>query len=89
MKNRPLRSSKTPDAAVVLPLFGLFLLMPPTITLFAASVDIGGVPLIVVYIFSVWAALILCAGLLARRLDPAQPEPTAPAAASLADPEQQ
>jgi hypothetical protein len=75
MKNRVLDSSKTPDAAVVLPLFGLFLLMPPIITLFATQIDIGGVPLIVVYVFGVWAALILCAALLARRLDPLPPAP--------------
>jgi hypothetical protein len=77
MKNRPLHSSKAPDAAVVLPLFGVFLLMPPIITLFAVGIDIAGMPLIVIYVFGVWAALIACAALLARRLDPLQPEPPA------------
>jgi hypothetical protein len=94
MKNRALHSSKTPDAAVVLPLFGLFLLMPPIITLFATQIDIGGIPLIVVYVFGVWAALIVCAALLARRLDPLPPGPAAatsaaPPPAAAANAEQQ
>lgn len=57
-------------AAVALPLLGLFLLMPPVVTLFARGVGFAGVPLIVIYVFGVWSALIFCAALLARRLDP-------------------
>ena len=57
------------DAASVLPLLGVFLLMPPVIVLFAAPVLVGGVPLIVVYLFGVWLALIVCAALLARRIE--------------------
>jgi hypothetical protein len=78
MESGPLHSGTAPDAAVVLPLFGLFLLMPPVITLFASGFDIHGVPLIVVYVFGVWIALIVCAALLARRLDPAHPEQAIP-----------
>ena len=63
-------ASAAANAAVVLPLLGLFLLMPPVITLFARGVGFGGVPLIVLYVFGVWSALIVCAALLARRLDP-------------------
>lgn len=74
MKSRPLDSSTAPDAAAALPLVGLFLLMPPMITLFALGVDLAGVPLIVVYVFGVWIALIVCAALLARRLDPSRSE---------------
>lgn len=58
------------DAAGLLPLLGLALLMPPLITLFAVGLDVAGVPLIVVYVFGVWLALIACAALLARRLRP-------------------
>lgn len=86
MKNRALHSSKSPDAAVVLPLLGLFLLMPPIITLFAAQIDIGGIPLIVVYVFGVWAALIVCAAVLARRLDPLPPAADSAAATVTAMP---
>jgi len=83
MSERSFGTSKAPDAAVVLPVFGMFLLLPPAISLFAAPVAIWGVPLIVLYVFGAWAGLICCAALLARRLDsplpaqPAEPETTA------------
>ena len=59
------------DAAVVLPLLAVFLLMPPVITLFTGPQTVAGVPLIVVYLFGVWLALIVAAALLAWRLGPA------------------
>ena len=65
------------DAARLLPALGVFLLMPPVITLFAVQADVGGVPLIVVYLFGVWLALIAAAALLARSLAPPDPEPHA------------
>jgi len=64
--NTPPTPPRLRDAAVVLPLLGVFLLMPPTIGLFVAKYDIAGVPLIVAYLFGVWAVLIACAALLAR-----------------------
>lgn len=73
-KDRWLNSSRVPDAAVALPLFGVFLLMPPLIGLFATGLDIGGIPLIALYVFGVWGALIVCAALLARHLDPSRSE---------------
>jgi len=75
MNERAFRSSRARDAAVVLPVFGLFLLMPPVISLFAAPAAIRGVPLIVLYLFAVWGGLIVCAALLAHRLDPAAAQP--------------
>lgn len=62
------------DAARLLPLLGAVLLMPPIITLFVANVSIGGVPLIVVYLFGTWLALIVCAVWLSRRLAASQSE---------------
>lgn len=56
------------DVAALLPLAGLFLLMPPLVTLFAVPREVLGVPLAVAYLFGVWLALIACAALLARRL---------------------
>ncbi|HTN67393.1 MAG TPA: hypothetical protein VL051_14555, partial [Burkholderiaceae bacterium] len=82
-----LHSGRASDAAVVLPLLGLFLLMPPIITLFASQLDLGGIPLIAIYVFGVWAALIVCAALLAQRLDPGQAAPI-PGTAPVADSEQ-
>lgn len=68
MKTQSPRSPRVVAAAVLLPCIGLFLLMPPVIQLFAVEQDIGGVPLIVVYLFGVWLGLIACAAWLSRRL---------------------
>ncbi len=56
------------DVAVVVPLVGLVLFMPPFISLFAAPVSVLGIPLVVLYMFGVWVALILLTWRLARRL---------------------
>ena len=56
------------DAATVLPFVAAVLLLPPFVLIFAAPVLFGGIPLIVVYIFGVWAAIILATYLTARRL---------------------
>jgi hypothetical protein len=71
------------DVARILPIVGMVLLMPPLIELFVADRWIGGVPLIVAYVFGVWLALIACAAWLARRLgklpvDDAEPSGGAP-----------
>jgi hypothetical protein len=71
---RTTQPSRARDAAALLPLLGLFLLMPPVITLFAGEADIAGIPLIVVYVFGIWLALVACAALLSRRLA-AEPPP--------------
>lgn len=75
----PERSQRVREAAVALPLVGLFLLMPPLIGLFAAPLDIGGVPLIVLYVFAVWLGLVVAAMRLGRVLElPAPDEPADP-----------
>jgi hypothetical protein len=55
-------------AALVLPLFGGFLLLSPLIDLFTVNVTVAGLPLEVVYIFLVWLGLIVAAYVLARAL---------------------
>lgn len=55
------------DAATLLPVAAAVLLLPPFILVFAAPVLIAGIPLIVVYVFGVWAAIVLCAWMVARR----------------------
>ena len=55
------------DAATLLPFAAAVLLLPPFILVFAAPVLVAGVPLIVIYVFGVWAAVILGAWLFARR----------------------
>jgi len=69
----PERVSRARDAARLLPLIGLFLLLPPVIAPFAVPVDVAGVPLLVLYLFAVWLGLIVAAALLARALAPRAP----------------
>lgn len=66
--DRPLRQRKARDRAFIVPLFGLMMLMPPVVGAFALPASVLGVPLIVVYLFAVWAALIVHARFLARAL---------------------
>jgi len=66
---------KARDAGIVLPLAGLVLLTPPVATAAAVDGRLLGVPVAVIYVFGVWAALILGARLLARRLVVDQPAP--------------
>ncbi|MEZ5934039.1 MAG: hypothetical protein R3F54_19285 [Alphaproteobacteria bacterium] len=61
---------KIESLALVLPFLGLFLLMPPAVLAFGVPAMIAGVPLIVIYLFAVWALLIVIAAWLARRLRP-------------------
>lgn len=62
------------NAAVLAPLLGLLLLLPPLIAPFTAPVRVFGIPLVVLYLFGLWAALIAGAWWLARRLGtPAHP----------------
>lgn len=67
------RSTRVREAAVLLPIFGLLLLMPPVIALFVVPVYFTGIPLIVLYLFGVWLALIGCAAWLGRKLLPPEP----------------
>jgi len=76
----PERLARARDAARALPWAGAFLLLPPVITLFAAPVDLDGVPLVVVYAFAVWLGLVLGAALLSRALDSRAPDEPAPPA---------
>ena len=69
--------ARTRDAATVLPFLAAVLLLPPVILIFARPAAPWGVPLIVIYVFAVWAAAILAGFLLARRLKGA-PAPRAP-----------
>ena len=56
------------DAATLLPVVAAILLLPPFLLVAAAPVLVAGIPLIVVYVFSVWAIIILCAFLVGRRI---------------------
>ena len=53
-------------AATLLPFAAAVLLLPPFVLLFAAPVLVAGIPLIVVYVFGTWAAIVLATWWLAR-----------------------
>lgn len=56
------------DAAILLPLGGLLLFLPPYVQLFDQPVYVFGLPLLHVYIFCIWFVGIVLTALLARRL---------------------
>jgi len=60
---------KLRDSALLLPIFGAFLLVSPLITVFTGATTVFGLPLIFIYIFGVWLGLVLLARAMARRLD--------------------
>lgn len=65
---------KTRDQALVLLLAGVVLLFPPLAGIFQLDGRIAGVPLTLIYLFTVWAGLILGAAKLARRLRDTDPQ---------------
>lgn len=66
--DEPLRHRKVRDRALILLLVGILLFTPPVAGIFEVEARIGGVPVVLVYLFAVWAALIGCAAALSRRL---------------------
>lgn len=69
---------KPRDAALVAPIIGAALLLPPIATVFEIGGTVFGIPFVVVHVFGVWAALILAALLLSRKLVHEQPAPDVP-----------
>jgi hypothetical protein len=56
------------DAAAVLPFLAIILLTPPIILIFVRPFMAAGLPVVLIYVFGVWAAAILCAFWLSKRL---------------------
>ena len=56
------------DLAILLPWAGLFLFTPPVLFLFHPSTTIFGVPVLPVYLFAMWLALILTSRKLTEHL---------------------
>ncbi|MEL6678505.1 MAG: hypothetical protein AAFQ51_07350 [Pseudomonadota bacterium] len=63
------------DAALLLPLVGLLLFLPPLISVFFSTRPVLGVPLIVAYVFGAWLALICLTAWLSRRLTDTDGDP--------------
>lgn len=59
---------KARDAILAVTIFGSLLLLPPVLPYFDREISVLGMPLIVVYVFGVWLALIGAAWALSRRL---------------------
>ncbi len=72
-ERRPWREAdgKRQDLSVIIPAFGVVLLMPLLVNLFIVRVRVFGVPLEIVYLFGVWLFLVGAAVALARLLPPA------------------
>lgn len=64
----PAGSGKSRDQAMILPLVGFVLLMPPFASIFELDLKLAGIPFTLVYLFAVWAGLIFCGWRLSRRL---------------------
>ena len=66
--DQPLRDGKAHDRALVLPLVGVLLLISPLAGIFQLDAKLAGVPFTLIYLFTVWAVLIVGAAALSRRL---------------------
>ncbi|MCP5152624.1 MAG: hypothetical protein H6983_00570 [Ectothiorhodospiraceae bacterium] len=71
----PLDHRRIRDRALILPIVGLLLLMPPIAGAFQIDLRLAGVPFTAVYLFVVWAALIAGAAVLTPSLSALAEEP--------------
>ena len=60
--------SRLETAALVLPIFGALLCVPPLLGVFNVPVTIFGIPVVAMYLFSVWVGLIVATFVLSRAL---------------------
>ena len=67
-KDLPVSIRKLVERALLLPLIGLVLLIPPLASIFEIDARPFGIPFTLLYLFGVWAALIFFAARLSRRL---------------------
>ncbi len=70
------RNRKLGFLAVLLPLTGLVLIMPPLVLIASEAPRLLGIPSIVLYLFAVWFALIGGAFILQRHLQEKTPPPS-------------
>jgi hypothetical protein len=81
-----IRSNRTQEQLVALFVLGALLLLPPLLAIFNRPVRVLGVPVLYLYLFVAWAAVIGLTAAVARRIGAAQssggtgaapPDPTA------------
>lgn len=65
----PLRTTRTKirDAVALMAVFGTWLVMPPMLDVVNQPTTVLGIPSIVVYVFAVWAGLILVTRIIAHQ----------------------
>ena len=61
-------SRRVQTAAFLLPVFGALLFVPPLLGVFNVPATIAGIPVVAIYLFSVWIGLIAMTFILTRRL---------------------
>lgn len=66
----PRPGQKARDASAVVPMAGILLLVSPLLGLFTAGDGMFGLPATFLYVFGVWAGLILLGFWLSRKLAP-------------------
>ncbi len=64
----PQANRRTIDQAFILPLLGCLFLIPPFAGIFELDVKVLGIPFTAIYLFVVWALLIVGAARLSKRL---------------------
>ncbi|MBB4302946.1 hypothetical protein GGD81_001984 [Rhodobium orientis] len=64
---------QTRDRAIVLVIFGVAVLMPPMVGISLIPHKIAGIPVPLLYVFSIWICLIAVAFVLARRFGDTDP----------------
>lgn len=62
------RTRRLRDVATLLPIVTMLLLLPPMILVFSAPVAVAGIPLIVIYLYALWAGAVLVTFLVSRRI---------------------
>ncbi|MEM1276519.1 MAG: hypothetical protein AAGH74_08335 [Pseudomonadota bacterium] len=71
---------------MILPIVGLLFLIQPVATIFAIDGRIFGIPVMVAYIFTVWAVLIAATAVLAKRIETTMEQDLATRAEAGGDP---
>jgi hypothetical protein len=61
---RVMNESRTGDRLVALFLFGCLALSPPLLAIFGTDAFVAGIPLLFLYLFAVWAVLIVLLALI-------------------------
>ena len=61
------KSDSKGERTIALFLLGILLFNPPLLSIFAADVAFGGIPLLYLYLFFAWAVFILLIGLLSEK----------------------